>query len=232
MASDNVPAVLAAASGIGIGDLFSNLLDATRLIGEQQNEIKQLKSELSSLKASHLEELKASQSEIADLLLRLQLAKEERDQAYDATKLYEDVTKRCEEAVKRYEEATTSLKASREADKPVLRQINKGVKELLAFASRNKSVGAAQIGSVISALDDEEADSKPVDNLRDKAIALALSAKKMKDFESIVEEVLEILKTQDTVAVKVCLEKAVVELTTWKTSEFGILQKPDTNGMQ
>ncbi|KAJ1568376.1 hypothetical protein HK405_002596, partial [Cladochytrium tenue] len=125
-----------------------------------------------------------------------------RDQALDATKLSEEVTKRNGEAVKRYEEAITILKASREADKPILRQI------------------------------DKEADPKPVDNLRNKALALALSAKKMKDFETIVERVLDILRTQDTVAVKAYLEEAMVELTSWKTSEFGILQNPHTNGMQ
>ncbi|KAJ1554098.1 hypothetical protein HK405_006014, partial [Cladochytrium tenue] len=122
MASNNVPAVLAAGSGMGVGqsdDLLSKLLDATRLVGALQTEIKHLNSELSSLKASHLEEVKASQSENADLLRRM------RDQAHDATKLSEEVTKRYGEAVKRYEEAITILKASREADKPILRQIDK-----------------------------------------------------------------------------------------------------------
>ncbi|KAJ1539172.1 hypothetical protein HK405_013130, partial [Cladochytrium tenue] len=236
MASNNVPAVLAAGSGMGVGqsdDLLSKLLDATRLVGELQTEIKHLNSELSSLKASHLEDVKASQSENADLLRRM------RDQAHDATKLSEEVTKRSEEvtkrygeAVQRYEEAITILKASREADKPILRQIDKVATELLAFASGNKSVGAAQIGSANFAADAEETDPKPVDNLRNKALALALSAKKMEDFESIVERVLDILKTQDTVAVKACLEEAMVELTSWKTSEFGFLQNPHTNGMQ
>ncbi|KAJ1547634.1 hypothetical protein HK405_005322 [Cladochytrium tenue] len=160
MASINVPAVLDAGSGMGVGqsaDLPSKLLDATRLNGELQTEIKQLKSELSSLKASNGElqnenkelksgfstlkasyyesvnalndALKTPQSENANLLLRLQLAKQERDQAHETTKVYEEVTKRYDETVKRYEEAITSLKASREADKPVLRQIDKATTE-------------------------------------------------------------------------------------------------------